>query len=160
MYKRFVLAFLILFAPSAAHAIGTGITPPDFALQSLDQKSVRLSEYRGKVILLDFWASWCGPCRDSLPWMQSMQEKYGAQGFQVVAVNVDPNSEDARALLKELQVGVLTLLDPQGQIPELYELQSMPSSFLIGRDGKIALAHAGFTRSDREPLEHAIQSML
>lgn len=141
-------------------AVNAGTVPPDFALLTLDHKSVKLSEYTGKVILLDFWASWCGPCRESLPWMQAMQEKYGARGFQVVTINVDENSKDAAELLKELGVSVLALMDPSGRIPEMYDLQSMPSSFLIGRDGKISLVHSGFTSSDREPLEHAIMSML
>ncbi|MBN8551155.1 MAG: TlpA family protein disulfide reductase [Deltaproteobacteria bacterium] len=159
--KRLVFsALFIISSAQSVFAVVPGAPSPEFALHSLDQKSTKLSEYRGKVILLDFWASWCGPCKESLPWLQSMQEKYGQRGFQVIAVNVDQNSDDAKSMLKELGVSLLTLLDPAGVTPEMYDLQSMPSSFLIDREGKIRIVHSGFSRSDREPLEHAIVSLL
>jgi cytochrome c biogenesis protein CcmG/thiol:disulfide interchange protein DsbE len=155
-----VFALISCLAVRTASALETGVIPPDFSLPSLEEKSVRLSQYRGKVILLDFWASWCGPCRSSLPWLQLMQERYGNQGFQVVTVNVDSDKDYAIGLLNSLGIKLLTLLDPAGHIPEIYGLESMPSSFLIGRDGTLSLVHTGFSRFDKGPLEHAIQAML
>lgn len=89
-----------------------------------------------------------------------MQDKYGPHGLQVVAVNVDTDAALARTMLQELKVSVLTLLDPDGVTPEAYNVQTMPSSFLIGRNGAIALMHSGFGSSDQQALEHAIQAML
>lgn len=151
---------IFIFAVQSAQALDSGVQAPEISLPSLDQSEVKLSAFKGKVVFLDFWASWCGPCSHSLPWLQSMQEKYGEKGLQVVAVNVDSDTESAKTLLKETRVKLLTLLDPEGKTPEQYGVETMPSSFLIGRNGAVALSHRGFSSSDREALEHAIQSLL
>ncbi len=156
---QWLVVSLFVIAP-AAQAIEAGKTAPPIMLRTLDDKVVRLSDYSDKVVFVDFWASWCGPCKQSLPWLQKMQEKYGANGLQILAINVDTDPALARDMLKELNVNLLTLSDPDGKTPETYEVESMPSSFLIGRNGHVAVKHCGFSNSDRQALEHAIEAML
>jgi thiol-disulfide isomerase/thioredoxin len=121
---------------------------------------IDLSRLEGKVGYLDFWASWCDPCRDSFPWMAELKEKYGNQGLEVVAVNLDKEREKADAFLQAMKVNFIVAFDPDGDSAICYELRGMPGSFLIGRDGNIRASHMGFRNSDKEKLEKAIKTLL
>ncbi len=132
---------------------------PEFELPG-KQSSVKLSDYKGKVIYLDFWASWCGPCKQSFPWMNAMQEKYHAQGFDVVAINLDAKNEDAEKFLTGTPAKFTVAFDSKGQTPRSYGVKGMPTSYLIGRDGKIVMQHMGFNASEKDKLEQKIQSLL
>ena len=107
-----------------------------------------LAAHRGKVIYVDFWASWCGPCRKSFPWMQAMQRELGGRGLVVLTVNVDAERADAERFLAEYGGTLPVVFDTKGQLAELYKLQAMPSSFLIDRQGKIRFRHRGFREAD------------
>lgn len=110
-----------------------------------------LSPWRGKVVLLDFWASWCEPCRESFPWMAEMVRKYGHRGLVVVTVNVDHDRSDADRFLAEgRRFDFQFLYDPEGRIARAYDIQAMPTSILFGRDGKESVRHSGF-RTEEEP---------
>lgn len=109
-----------------------------------DAPALDLGQYKGKVVYLDFWASWCGPCRKSFPWMNAMEQKYAAQGLVVVSVNVDEKRADADAFLKAVPADFPVIFDPEGKLAEQYQLIGMPSSFIIGRDGKLLKSHQGF----------------
>lgn len=117
-----------------------------------DPSTLDLNQYHGKVVYLDFWASWCKPCRHSFPWMNTMQQKYAADGFVVVSVNVDEERADADRFLKEVPATFPVIFDPEGKLAQQYELLGMPTSFIIGRDGKIFMKHAGFF--DKSPMEY------
>ena len=119
-----------------------------------------LSPWAGKVVLLDFWASWCGPCRESFPWMDQMQRRYADQGFVVVAVNVDEKFADAKAFLEGTSNEFQHLQDPEGRLAEYYGLTAMPSSILFGRDGKPAYRHAGFHSEKTAMYENHIKTLL
>lgn len=119
-----------------------------------------MQSYAGRVVYMDFWASWCGPCRQSFPWMEEMQEKYADQGFTVVAVNVDRDSESAEQFLHEVSHNFPIVLDPEGDVARRYELQGMPTSFLISRDGQQIETHTGFRQKDRAELEQRIREAL
>lgn len=121
---------------------------------------IDLAQLKGRVIYLDFWASWCDPCRESFPWMASLKEKYGNQGLEVVAVNLDKEREKADAFLKNMNVNFVVAFDPSGDSASKYELRGMPGSYLIGRDGNIHASHLGFRDSDKEKLEAAIKILL
>jgi cytochrome c biogenesis protein CcmG/thiol:disulfide interchange protein DsbE len=121
---------------------------------------VDLAQLQGKVVYLDFWASWCDPCRDSFPWMAQMKEKYGAQGLEVVAVNLDKERELADKFLKTMKVNFVVAFDASGESAEKYELRGMPGSYLIGRDGNIQASHLGFNDKDKAKLEAAIKVLL
>lgn len=141
-----------------ALALDTG-PAPKLSLPTKDGK-ISLSELRGKVVLLDFWASWCGPCRQSFPWMNEMQGKYENQGFEVVAVNVDQKPEAAAEFLSQIPAAFTVAYDPEGKTPEAYEVMGMPSAYLIDRNGHIHSQHIGFHNDNKETYEAAIRSLL
>lgn len=140
---------------AAALALDQGAQAPQFDLPGRDG-AVQLAQFKGKLVYVDFWASWCGPCRQSFPWLNEMQAKYGARGFQVVGVNLDARNEDARKFLAENPARFQVAFDPAGTTPRAYGIKGMPSSVLLGPDGKVVLQHAGFKEADRAELEKAI----
>jgi cytochrome c biogenesis protein CcmG, thiol:disulfide interchange protein DsbE len=149
-----------LASPMAAFAIDQGKQAPDFQLPSLKQDSVKLSSYKGKVVYLDFWASWCGPCKKTFPWLNELQKKYGKDGFEVVGVNVDATKADADKFLVTTPAEFTVLLDPEGKVANTYELQGMPSSYIIDRTGKVNLVHRGFKDGEAPELEAKIKQLL
>lgn len=164
--KRSPLVFIFMaliasLASSKVFAIGAGDTAPNFNLPRLETKgNIQLKSYRGKVVYVDFWASWCGPCRISLPVLDTLRKKYRKQGFEVIAINLDEEKEDAMAFLKEFPVSYPTARDDQGKTPTLYGLRGMPTAYLIDRQGKVNLVHEGFKKSDTEALSAQIATLL
>lgn len=119
---------------------------------SLGQDKIEFADYRGKVVLLDFWASWCGPCRQSFPWMNDMQSRYREHGLVVLAVNLDQDRQDADLFLKDVPADFAIAYDPSGGSAEKMEVMGMPMSYLIDRDGRIRHRLIGF--NSRKKLEH------
>jgi thiol-disulfide isomerase/thioredoxin len=119
-----------------------------------------LSQYQGKVVYLDFWASWCKPCRQSFPWMGAMQQKYAADGLVIVAVNLDEQHVDAERFLSQTPAAFTVLYDPTGELAAQYRLIAMPSSYIIGRDGQVLVKHAGFYDDSPAKYEAEIRSAL
>ncbi len=148
-----------LMLAGAAHAASPGQAAPAFDLAGT-QGNVSLSQLKGKVVYLDFWASWCGPCRQSFPWMNEMQAKYGPKGFVVVGVNLDSRREDADKFLAQTPAKFTLAFDPKGDSPKTYAIKGMPTSVLIGADGKVIQQHSGFRDDERGTLEAAIASAL
>lgn len=144
---------------ASAFALDKGSPAPAFDLPGKDGQ-VQLAKYQGKLVYVDFWASWCGPCRQSFPWMNEMQARYGARGLQVIGVNLDAQSADARKFLAETPARFTIAFDPAGATPRAYGIKGMPSSVLIGPDGKVLYEHAGFKEADRGELEKVIQGAL
>ncbi len=148
-----------------AAALSVGDTAPDFQLSALPDGRggnavLSLRDLRGRVVYLDFWASWCGPCKQSFPWMNSLQQRYGAQGLQVVAVNLDERNEDARRFLAKVPAQFRVAFDGAGDTPKRYAILGMPTSVLIGADGRVLKVHSGFNADDTAALESAIQQAL
>lgn len=153
---RPALCALLLGMPVAqAATLEVGSSAPDFALAGTDG-TVRLTDYRGKTVYLDFWASWCGPCKQSFPWMNSLQERYAQQGLQVIAVNLDARPDDARSFLASVPASFTIAYDAAGVSAQQYHIKGMPSSILIGPDGKVLSVHAGFNAAARAELEQQI----
>ncbi len=132
---------------------------PDLKLSTADG-TVQLSELKGKVVYLDFWASWCLPCKKSFPWMNDMQERYAEQGFEILAVNLDKDRALADEFLKQMNVSFMVAFDESGDSATSYKVRGMPSSYLIGRDGKVHASHIGFREKDKGQLEQAIKTLL
>lgn len=139
-----------------------GQVAPDFECVTADGKTVRLSDYRGKVVVLDFWASWCGPCREEMPFLSHLYRLNQAQGFEVLAINIDNKRENMKKFLAKLdqKPTFSILLDPQKAVPRMYEIESMPTTVFIDRAGVVRYRHNGFTKSDEEVLEHTLQVLL
>jgi cytochrome c biogenesis protein CcmG, thiol:disulfide interchange protein DsbE len=153
-----LVATAIFLIPAAAYAKAppTGHAP-GFVLPSRAGGDVALDSLRGKVVYLDFWASWCAPCRSSFPWMKSLHETWSAKGLVIVAVNVDKERALADAFLAEHAAPFTVAFDPAGKVAEAYHLSTMPTSFVIARDGTIVLAHSGFLPTKTADVEAAIQ---
>ncbi|HVG05142.1 MAG TPA: TlpA disulfide reductase family protein [Burkholderiaceae bacterium] len=152
-----ILSALALSAGASAQEVGS--RAPGFDLVGTP-KQVRLADMKGQVVYVDFWASWCAPCKQSFPWMNEMQAKYGPRGFNVVGINVDQKREDAEKFLAGTPAKFAVAYDTNGKVAEVYQPKGMPTSFLIGADGKVRAVHIGFKDSNRDELEREIQSAL
>ena len=112
-----------------------------------------LREFHGKVVVLDFWASWCVPCRRSFPWMNTMQEKYGDDGLVIIGVNLDANDADAQAFLRETPAQFRIISDPDGTLAREHDVIAMPTSYIFDRNGKLVTRHLGFKVKRQEEYE-------
>lgn len=121
---------------------------------------IKLSEYKGKVIYLDFWASWCIPCRKSFPWMNEIQKRYGNKGFKVIAVNLDQEKDKAKAFLDKIPAHFTVAYDPEGVSATAFKVKGMPSTYLIDRNGKIVFSHIGFRKKEIPAMEQKIKQLL
>jgi thiol-disulfide isomerase/thioredoxin len=135
------------------------IVAPAFTLPT-QTAAVTLSDLRGKVVLVDFWASWCGPCRQSFPWMNEMHEKYHSQGMEIIAINVDQEAALAAEFLTALPANFTVAFDPEGKTAEAFNVMGMPSAYLIDQTGKIHSQHIGFHNDQKTAYEAAIASLL
>jgi thiol-disulfide isomerase/thioredoxin len=160
------LLFLALAGPVRPAAAGdatsaaAGSAPAAREAGATDASRLDLDALHGKVVYVDFWASWCAPCRKSFPWLNDLQKKYGEQGLVVIGVNVDRDPQKAEKFLDTFPPGFRIVYDPKGKLAEQYALKGMPSTFVFGRDGKQAWTHVGFRDSDREELERNVRALL
>lgn len=160
MSARAALALLLplLFAAPAWSA-APGSAAPHFSLPGRDAQ-VSLADYRGKLVYLDFWASWCAPCKRSFPWMGELQKRFGPSGLVVVAVNVDTARADADRFLFDVPAGFTVAFDPAGSVARQYAIKGMPSSMLIDPSGQVLYVHEGFTKSTPRAVEQHIEQLL
>jgi thiol-disulfide isomerase/thioredoxin len=152
----YTLCSLMLLSQSSFAAVSQA---PEINLPGMSG-SVNLAQYKGKVVYLDFWASWCKPCKQSFPWLHELKESYGDKGFEVVAINLDKDRELADEFLKVMDVNFVVAFDESGDSASRYKLKGMPSSYLIGRDGKLYGSHIGFREKDKAKLEQGIKQLL
>lgn len=134
--------------------------PLDFTLKDVAGKDITLSQYKGKVLLVDFWATWCGPCKVEIPGFVELQDTYGKRGFQVVGISVDDTPAQLEPYIKELKMNYPVLLGlGRDDVQDAFgPLLGLPTTFLVSRDGKICATHAGF--ADKETFEHEIKALL
>ena len=160
-FPRFVLSVLLLCALAGAAAAGERAPrqAPSFTLRT-GTTPVSLDSLRGKVVLVDFWASWCGPCHRSFPWMAAMHKKYAEQGLVIVAINLDKTQEAAASFLAEIPAPFTIAYDPQGKSAAAYHVEGMPTTVLVGRDGRILSTHIGFEPAKAAAFESLIQEAL
>ena len=157
--QRVLALCLTTLAASGAWAIEAGAPAPEVTLPGM-KDAISLAGLKGKVVYVDFWASWCGPCKQSFPFMNELQSKYRAQGFEIVAINLDAKRDDADKFLAEVPAQFNVAFDAKGESAKRFEVKGMPSSYLIGRDGKVVVAHKGFKEEDRKDLEARIAQAL
>jgi cytochrome c biogenesis protein CcmG, thiol:disulfide interchange protein DsbE len=158
IFSSILACYLAIFSqPSMALAVGEAA--PAFELPG-SSGSVSSASLKGKVVYVDFWASWCGPCKQSFPWLNEMQSKYGAKGFQVVGINVDAKTTEAKTFLTEVPAKFTVAFDDKGVTPKQFGIKGMPSSVLLDANGKVISQHTGFREADKAQLEQAIQQAL
>jgi cytochrome c biogenesis protein CcmG, thiol:disulfide interchange protein DsbE len=143
----------------AALVLASALLAPT-AIAHEDLATLDLSAYKGKVVYLDFWASWCTPCRRSFPWLDAMQRKHGDAGLVVITVNVDTERKLATDFLREVPVGFKVYYDPKGELAAKWQLLGMPSSFLIDRSGKVRSRHESFKTEQTAALEAQLVELL
>lgn len=155
------LTGIALVLPSAAQAVEPGqALPMATAPGPAGQAAVALFDGKARATYIDFWASWCGPCRQSFPWMNRMQSKFGPKGLRVVAVNLDSQPADAQRFLAQWPAQFTLAFDPAAETARRFGIKAMPSSVLLGADGKVVATHAGFRDDDIAPLEARIAAVL
>ena len=151
-FNNSLLCLLLLVVISSQSYAGKA---PDFSLRG-SSEVVRLSDYTGQVIYLDFWASWCKPCRKSFPFMNEIQRKFSKQGLKVIAINLDPEQKDAQKFLKIVPAEFTLAYDPKGITSQKYQVTTLPTSYIISREGQIIDTHTGFIESGKHRIEAQI----
>ena len=144
--KSFAVLILTaaLAAPLAAGTALDGKEAPDFALKSLGGENMRLSEYRGEVVMINFWATWCGPCRQEMPLLDELYNRYQRVGFQLLGVNIDDDPRRAMEMAESLGISFPVLFDDRKQVSELYRVEAMPVTVILDRQGVVRYTHYGY----------------
>jgi len=155
-----ILFSITLFGLVLSSPVYSENKAPELGLSSIGSGTIQLSNYKGKVIYLDFWATWCVPCRKSFPWMNEMLRKYQAKGLEIIAVSLDEKTKMVETFLKRYPADFTIALDQEGRTADLYQVRVMPSSYIIDREGKIIESHMGFRNKDKAKLESLIQKTL
>lgn len=155
-------ALTLAFAGIAATSLAAGVgdAAPAFALRDAHGATITLEALRGHVVYVDFWASWCGPCRRSFPWMNELQRRYGDRGLAIVAINVDKNAADAARFLERNPAQFAIAYDREGITPLAYAVEGMPSSYLVDPQGRIIDVEQGFHDERKDALEQRIRSLV
>ncbi|MDH4126190.1 MAG: TlpA family protein disulfide reductase [Gammaproteobacteria bacterium] len=160
--KNGLLAF-ICCALTATSLAGSGLTgqpAPDFALKSASGDNLRLSEYRGNVVMVNFWATWCGPCRQEMPLLDELYSRYERVGFTLLGVNIDDDSRKAMNMISELGVNFPVLFDDRKEVSKLYEVDAMPVTVIIDREGNVRFIHQGYKPGYEEHYLDQVRTLL
>jgi peroxiredoxin len=158
-----LLALLLAVAPpmrGSADSSLPGQSAPDFALKAIDGANLRLSEYLGDVVMLNFWATWCGSCRQEMPQLERLHDTYRSAGFVLIGVNVDDESARAVEFVRALKVTYPILLDPRKSVAPLYRLDELPMSVLIDRAGVVRFVHRDYQAGKEQPYLAELRDLL
>ena len=153
-------AILTLGLAAGVAAVDTGARAPELAGRTLDGQPLRMANLRGKVVIVDFWASWCEPCREEMPVLERLYQRYREQGLVVVGVSVDRTERNARGFLRRTRVSFPIIHDSGHAIANRYSPPKMPSSYIIDRRGIIRYVHEGFRAEDGQRMEREVRTLL
>ncbi len=154
------VASLLLVASAGAAAVQPSALAPDFTLRSVDGPNLRLREQRGRVVLVNFWATWCGPCRQEMPHLNKLYDKYRGSGFVLLGVNIDDDARTATDLSAKLGLKFPVLLDTDKTVSRLYEMGAMPSTVVIDREGRVRYLHRGYRDGVELTYDQQIRALL
>lgn len=155
-----VLSALLLTASPAYSAGAMRVSAPDFTLKSHSGENLRFSEFRGQVVLINFWASWCGPCRQEMPLLDQLHGKYAPLGFTVLGVNVDQDQAQAQAMLARIPVSFPVVFDNGSNVSKLYDVIAMPTTVIVDRNGEARYLHRGYKPGDEEQYQRHVRALL
>lgn len=155
-----VLLVAALSLPHISSATPQLQPAPNFTLPSIDGANLRLSEYRGDVVMVNFWATWCGPCRQEMPLLDKMYKRYKKAGFTLLGVNVEKDRAKAQRVAKQLNVSFPILFDSAQQVVDAYKVGSMPSTVLVDRNGNIRYVHLGYKAGDEKLYSKMVKELL
>jgi peroxiredoxin len=158
MLPAVLVAALALALPAWAGV--PEVQAPGFTLQSSDGKPVSLAQFKGDVVMINFWASWCGPCRQEMPLLDEIYKQYKDMGFTLLGVNVEPHARNANAWLKQTPVSYPILYDPKSQVSQLYQVQAMPTTVIIDRKGIVRFVHNGYLPGDENQYMNSIRALI
>ena len=153
-------SLLALVAPHAVPAIAPASSAPDFTLRTMEGPNLRLQEQRGQVVMINFWATWCGPCRQEMPHLNRLYDRFQASGFTLLGVNVDDDTRNAAGVAAKLGLHFPVLLDTDKVVSRLYDLSTMPSTVLIDRDGRVRYVTRGYKEGYEDAYEKQIRELL
>jgi peroxiredoxin len=156
--QRCAMAAIVI--TTAAFAADTGSPAPSFTLNDLTGQQIALSKYKGQVVMLNFWATWCGPCQQEMPLLDQMSKKYKPAGFTLIGVNVDKEAPPVKALLDRKPVSFQVLLDPTNSVSKTYHVDEMPSSVIVDRKGQIRFIHRGYKPGDENEYQDRIRQLI
>ena len=157
------IAALIATATLALPALAadpTGGRAPQFTLAARSGANISLAQYQGQVVMINFWASWCGPCRQEMPLLDSIYKQYHRMGFTLIGVNVEPDSNAANQWLKETPVSFPILYDKESKVSKMYDVAGMPSTVIIDRAGKVRALHRGYKPGDENGYLDSIRTLV
>lgn len=157
--KRLLLVLLLTTTPLTFAAVSDG-PAGNFTLKSASGQNVKLSEFRGQVVLINFWASWCGPCRQEMPHLDAIHKKYQPLGFTVFGVNVEQDREMADKILRDIPVSFPILFDDDNTVSKLYDVDAMPVTVLVDRSGEIRYMHKGYKPGYEEEYEKQVRALV
>jgi peroxiredoxin len=152
--------FSVVAATSLASSGLMGQAAPDFALKSSTGENLRLSEFRGDVVLINFWATWCGPCRQEMPLLDELYRRYERVGFSLLGVNIDDDSRKAMTMISDLGVNFPVLFDSTKAVSKLYQVDAMPVTVIVDRDGTVRYVHQGYKPGYEDKYLDEIRSLL
>jgi len=162
LLKSFIQKTLCaLVAVLAINGVAYAADPaPDFTLKSSTGENIRLAEQRGQVVMLNFWASWCGPCRQEMPLLDGISKKYGKMGFVLYGINVDQDTAEAKSVLQKININYSVLFDPESKLSSLYKVDAMPTSVIIDKQGNIRYIDRGYVPGDEEKYIAQIKELI
>ena len=161
MQKLLIALVFGVFAASSLAAGGMeGQPAPDFALKSSTGENMRFSEYRGDVVMINFWATWCGPCRQEMPLLDELYARYQRVGFNLLGVNIDDDSRRAMDMIEDLGVNFPVLFDARKEVSKLYDVEAMPVTVIVDREGTVRYVHHGYKPGYEEMYLDQIRSLL
>jgi peroxiredoxin len=155
-----VCAATLLALSVPALALAPQKPAPQFSLAARGGKTVNLAQYKGQVVMINFWATWCGPCRQEMPLLESIYKKYSKMGFTMLGVNVEPDSKPAEDWLKATPVSFPILFDTKSEVSKMYEVAGMPSTVIVDRKGNVRVIHHGYKPGDENEYQDNIRKLV